>query len=87
MLSEQEFRTFLNLASIPLREMRGGFPVGISSGCLIEYRGDHWLLAVAHSTGNTGHWAVERAAFFDIWLGSWVAISSTRLWNPVSTAT
>ncbi len=59
MLSEQEFRTFLGLASIPLREMRDGFPVGISSGCLIDYRGNHWLLAVEHSTGDMGHWAVE----------------------------
>jgi len=34
-------------------------PVGYASGCIIRYREMHFLLTVAHATGNQGSWAVE----------------------------
>jgi hypothetical protein len=50
----------LACASIPLREMGPeNFPVGIASGCLIDYGGRRWILTVAHATGNMGRWAIE----------------------------
>jgi len=51
---------FLARASIPLREIGPeNFPIGIASGCLIDYGGERWILTVAHATGNMGRWAIE----------------------------
>jgi hypothetical protein len=51
---------FLACASVPLREIGpDNFPIGIGSGCLIDYGGKRWLLTVAHATGNLGRWAIE----------------------------
>jgi hypothetical protein len=57
---EQDFPTFLQLAAIPLRELgHDGLPARIASGCLADYGRRRWLLAVEHSTGNMGNWAIE----------------------------
>src|ERR1700679_2764891 len=58
--AEEKTCEFLARASIPLREIGPeSFPIGIASGCLIEYRGKRWILTVAHATGNMGRWAIE----------------------------
>lgn len=60
MTAEEKTCEFLACASIPLREIGPeDFPVGIASGCLIDYGGTRWILTVAHATGNMGRWAIE----------------------------
>lgn len=48
------------LSSIPLRKIDGSLlPVGIASGCLIDYFGTRVVVSVFHATKNDGNWAIE----------------------------
>jgi hypothetical protein len=59
-IKEMDRCEFLHRASIPLRELGPNrFPIGIASGCLVDYRGRRWILTVHHATGNQGNWAIE----------------------------
>ena len=48
------------LSSIPLRKINNQMqPIGIASGCLIDYLGSRIILSVFHSTKRDGNWAAE----------------------------
>ena len=50
----------MKLSSIPLRKIdKQLMPIGIASGCLIDYKGKRILLTVQHATGDMGDWAAE----------------------------
>ena len=50
----------LQLSSIPLRKLDPvGYPIGIASGCLIDYLDRKILLSVFHATKSDGNWAIE----------------------------
>jgi len=50
----------LKLSSIPLRKLNEkGIPIGIASGCLIQFKGKQLLLSVQHATGDKGKWVIE----------------------------
>ncbi|WP_018948433.1 hypothetical protein [Thioalkalivibrio sp. ALMg11] len=56
----QQWLDRLLLSSIPLRKIDGnGNPVGIASGCLIDYLGVRIILSVFHATKRDGNWAIE----------------------------
>jgi hypothetical protein len=47
-------------SSVPLRQLnKERLPVGIASGCLVDYLGKRILLTVSHATGNQENWAIE----------------------------
>ena len=47
-------------SSVPLRKLSPErFPVGMASGCLLDYHGKRLLLSVQHATGDQGDWAIE----------------------------
>lgn len=59
-MNDKEFRHFLELATIPLREIGPeGLPINYASGCLVDYGKRRWILTVSHATGNYGNWAIE----------------------------
>lgn len=60
-MSEQPnpYTLLLLHTSIPLRKLNtDNKPIGIASGCLIEFAGKRVLLTVQHAV-NEGHWAAE----------------------------
>jgi hypothetical protein len=59
-LGHEDFCKFVELASIPLRQLGPDMlPGRIASGCLVDYRGQRWVFTVAHAMENTGNWAIE----------------------------
>jgi len=51
---------YVQLSSIPLRKLSAEkLPIGIASGCMIDYLNRRILLSVFHATGKEGNWAVE----------------------------
>lgn len=57
---EERWINLLKLSSIPLRKIDGDLlPVGIASGCLIDYLGRRVLLSVFHATKRDGNWGIE----------------------------
>jgi len=57
---QQEWLNRILLSSIPLRKVDSQMlPVGIASGCLIDYLGTRIVLSVFHATKRDGNWAVE----------------------------
>ena len=48
------------LSSIPLRKLDDAMmPIGIASGCLIDYLGTRVVLSVFHATRKDDNWAIE----------------------------
>ncbi|MBN1274523.1 MAG: hypothetical protein JXB26_19860 [Candidatus Aminicenantes bacterium] len=54
------FFEYVKLSSIPLRKLdNNSMPIGLASGCLIDYKKRRILLTVQHATGDMGKWAAE----------------------------
>ncbi|WP_148894051.1 hypothetical protein [Geothermobacter ehrlichii] len=50
----------LQLSSIPLRKLNEELmPIGIASGCLIDYLGKRIILSVFHATKRDANWVIE----------------------------
>lgn len=48
------------LSSVPLRKVNSKLlPIGIASGCLIDYQNTRIILSVFHATKKDGNWAIE----------------------------
>jgi len=57
---DKEWLEFVQASSIPLRKLdTNKLPVGIASGCMLDYLGKRLILSVFHATGKSGQWAVE----------------------------
>lgn len=57
---QQAWLNRILLSSVPLRKVNGEMlPVGIASGCLIDYLGTRIALSVFHATKREGNWAIE----------------------------
>ena len=59
-MNDTELFEYIKLSSIPLRKLdKDRMPIGLASGCLIDYMGKRILLTVQHATGDLGNWAAE----------------------------
>ena len=57
---QQAWLNSILLSSIPLRKVDDQMlPVGIASGCLVDYLGTRIILSVFHATKRDGNWAIE----------------------------
>lgn len=56
----KQWLEYAQASSIPLRCLDDNSnPVGLASGCMIDYRGIRILLSVFHATSKPGKWALE----------------------------
>lgn len=59
-MQDLEFQKRLWLSSVQLVKLsKNRLPIGIASGCLVDYRGKRLLLTVSHATGDQESWAVQ----------------------------
>jgi len=57
---QHEWLNRILLSSIPLRKINDEMlPVGIASGCLVDYLGTRVVLSVFHATKKESNWAIE----------------------------
>ena len=51
---------FVQSSSIPLRQLgESDQPIGIGSGCFLDYQGHRFLLSVFHVTRHSSRWVVQ----------------------------
>lgn len=56
----QEWLEFVQLSSIPLCKLSDEkLPIGIASGCMVNFLDRRLILSVFHATGMEGNWAIE----------------------------
>jgi hypothetical protein len=59
-MNEREMFEYIKLSSIPLKKLdKNRMPIGLASGCLINYNQKRIILSVQHATGDMGNWAAE----------------------------
>ena len=58
--AEHEWIRLLQLSCIPLRKLDDSLmPIGLASGCLIDYLGKRIILSVLHATRRDASWAIQ----------------------------
>ena len=72
----QKWLEFVQLSSIPLCKLSDDrLPIGIASGCMVNFLDRRLILSVFHATGMEGNWAIELR--YD-------SVKGTELYYPVA---